>query len=264
MASQLVSIKWHPSYTTSQVYGRGTEMAAVSKDREMIGPWATCRDFFNDARRWELLEKSGQIYGYKYTFGKDPRIGTDKARVLLTNSDYPELQSKLAAAKDFMNQIEKDLHIPILSEYQECESPPEDYEECGVSYWQGSRKWILAPQLFWLWTFLLRNAHNHTTGKPYMETVGLVTSGRGNPGCENDAQYMSLAKLALTTLLKNGIKGCFPKPLRENWLFPKMQDHHFHHFSGAMTWTIGDDKESWPNIAKFPKFTGEKPWWLHA
>lgn len=247
-------------YSTAQVYGSGAEGALVSEKGEQVGPWVTCRDFYTDARRWELFKTGGSIYGYKYKHGVDPLIGSDAARLLITNAEDPELKVRLENIKNFMNEIESSLGISVMSDYAVVSNPPAKYKQCGVSMWTGDKLWVLAPPLFSAWTFLLRNARNYVNGD-WRDALVNLSKGKGLKGCSNDNEYAPFILHALEFWVKMGIENCFYPDIKENYPIDMEQDT-FHHHTGVCSYAFGDvTVEGW----KYPsKGNLQRAYWLHA
>lgn len=209
-------IKWmqKDSNHISQIYSNGLEFAFATKN-EQCTDFVFCKDFLHDCVWSVLHKKSISPYGFKYDPSSKP-IGLKRAYILVTNGDDTSMESKIEGCQDFLNQIEKKLHL-FRTKISKCENPPDQYSKSGVYLFRGSGMWLNSPPMLSLYSLLIRLGFCHKRGDDYVTTMNNIQSGKTSPYQSNDRSYLTSSREGIDAILNLGYRKFFYKDTAKNY-----------------------------------------------
>jgi hypothetical protein len=253
-----MKIKWSPQIDADQIYSAGIEMALCSANGEQIGPFVYCKDFFQDAVRGFINKEKSNIYKYTYTPGKDADVDLEATRILMTNSGDSKFLDKVPTILNFINQFTVELGAQQTDAIT-CDNPPLAYEKCGVVLFIGDKTMMHSSALLSAYTLLLRTATQHTYGKPYLETLDGIVSGKIKPAQQNDKIYLEHGRPGLDLILAKGVMSVFGEDMKKNYPSEKQTPtSKIHHFGGIVAFSSGRSKQIFPDW-EYPEELSKPP-----
>jgi hypothetical protein len=220
----------------AQVYSSGLEYAFCTADFKQHLPWVYCKDFLHDAIYSYLHGTKLSIYGYSYDPTSHDAPNLRRMRLLVTNKSDAEFADKVTNSIDFINQVEKAMHIPSISRVFRCPEPPAKYNKCGVYMFSGSGQWLISPPMVSLYTLVARSGFSHVAGTPYTETIDKIIGGQ-IPGYQtNDMMQLRDAKTGIERLIREGYRKVFSTTMRENYP-PNIAISNMHNYFGIVSFS---------------------------
>ena len=199
-----------------QALSSGLEFAFVSKNKVQCCPFVLCKDFLQDAIYNQLYGTKKEIYEFCYNPAVDAPIGLDKIRLLLANSRDPKFKTKIPICLDFINQIEKKLHIAKTT-VKECAKPPKQYKRGGVFWFEGSNRWLRSPVMLSLYTLLLRVGFCHQIGDDPLVTINNVAAGKVKSYQEGDRKKLNDSLAGILNIMKHKDLKIFHNDMKKNY-----------------------------------------------
>lgn len=144
------AVEFGKNYRTSQIYSKGYEFAFMSDQKGTYHQSCTfvyCKDFLHDAVWAHVNNTPWQIYGFKYTPGKDIPLDMKHCVFAFRNTLYKsaektqEFHAKLAACQEFLNGIEKTIGFQASRIYE----VEHDQGPCWLVI--GDPRWQIAPPM---------------------------------------------------------------------------------------------------------------------
>lgn len=235
-----IKIEWLAKKSNlSQIYSSGLEYCFVSDDNKQVCSFVLCKDYLQDALLATHNDKQARVYGFGYDPKKDLPLCMTQTRLALANSSDNDFMDKIPHLLDFLNQIERKLHLLRTVVYQ-VKNPPKKYEKCSVILLHGSNRWMLSPPMISLYTLLIRVGFRHTKDKPFEETIKGVAGGKIAPYQTNDAHYLKSAEQGIDLILKHGYARIFYKEPKRN--FPNIDVNTMHNNFGIVGFAAGSTK----------------------
>lgn len=246
-------IEWSKKVPSlAQIYRSGLEMAFVSPEKpgRQACDFVLCKDFFQDAIQGALLNQSKGCFGFMYHPSSDPPLSFDKTRIVLGNKDETDLESKVIQCVDFLNSVEKKMHL-LRTKHYKCETAPEKYKTSGCYLLEGSSKWMLSPPMISLYTLFIRVGFVHTIGDSYEVTLKKVAEGKtkayecGVAG-SNDRGYLNSAMKGIDKIIKHGYAKIFHRNIKDNYP-AKVPMSTLHNSTGIVGFSNGSCKSYFPH-----------------
>ena len=198
-----------------QIYSKGLEFALVSDNFEQCHPFVWCKDFLHDVIFSTVHGNKFDIYRFFYDPARNPTACLRELRLLVTNSRDSRLTSRVDACLAFLNQIEGSLGLKQTRVRKCLQSPPE-YRH-GVYLFQASRRWLSAPPMLSLYSFLIRIGFCHQPGTSFATTISLIKSGMLKPYQPKDAKWLADIEPAIYKIIKHGDKNIFYRSIKKNY-----------------------------------------------
>lgn len=239
-------IQWYSGKNQQlrQAISSGVEFSFASNDGKQVSPFAYCKDYLQDAVQGYLYHKKRSIYGFTYDPKVHSPISVRKVRLLAANSSDFSFRDKMQNCLDFINQIEKQLKIP-LTIVTECENPPNQYIRGGVWLFEGSARWIKSPPMLSLYTLLLRIGFGHIIGKRSEETINGIVNDSLNSYQSVDKSRLKQAKDGYDRILRVGDRNIFDSKIKNN--YPKeIRVNTMHNTLGIIGFSNGATKKYVP------------------
>lgn len=193
----------------------GLEFAFLSSSGKQACRWCHCRDFLHDVVRASITGKACNIFSFVYDPKKNPKIATNRVRLLVANSQDRNLTTRIPACLDFVHQIEDKLEIKNTV-VTECDSPPAKYRAGGVWYFRGHKRWIVAPPMLSLYTLLIRVGMGHVMGEDFRLTINQISLGK-SAYCRDDSDNLEGANSGIKRILRSGDLRIFPQDIKYNY-----------------------------------------------
>lgn len=233
------TIKWRSTDNRlDEAVTSGLEIAFVSPDGKQAHQFCHCRDFLHDAVRSAVIGAPCDIYSFHYNPKSNPKIGVDKVRLIVGNSEDHKLREKIPACLDLIHQFEDKLGIKNTV-VQECEAPPRKYRLGGVWYFKGHRRWIVSPVVLSVYTLLIRTGMGHRIGDSIEKFFSRITVDEKTSYCAADFGNVSAGLDGIKRILKEGDRTIFSRSTRKN--YPrKIEIEDFHEYFGIVGFTRGD------------------------
>lgn len=211
------TIVWHPASEIKilQIYNKGLEFALVSDNFEQCHPFVWCKDFLHDVIFATIHQKKFDIYRFFYDSERNPKACLKEIRLLVTNSKDSKLPAKIEACIEFLNQIEEAFGIPN-SKVRKCLKAPQQYKY-GVYLFQGNKRWLNAPPMISLYSFLIRIGLCHQVGTSYSTTINLVKSGIIKPYQPKDSKWLYEIEPSIHKIMKYSDKKIFYRDITKNY-----------------------------------------------
>ena len=227
-----------PKGYIAQIYSQGLEFAFCSADNKQCAPFIYCKDFLHDCVYGQIYNTQAAVYGFSFNPKTNPQLTLEKTRILLTNSSDVTFKEKVENAVNFINQIEKKLHLK-RTVASECNSPPAPYDKSGIYLFEGSSRWQEAPPMLSLYSLLLRCGFVHKKEDSFEQTIQKLKNGTTAPYQSRDVSYLTEAEKGIDLILKLGYRKVFYKDMKKN--YPQSVDIlTFHNQFGI----VGFSKES--------------------
>jgi len=238
-----------PNHSIAQIYGSGLQYALASDNNEQACHFVFCKDFFQDAYQGYMHGVPRGIFGFNYDPIKNKPLAMRSAKLIVINLSDAHFSDKVIAAKEFMNQIEKDLKFRKKTEFYEISNPPKWVRKNKVFLLESNRTWLLAPTTISLFTLLVRIAFLHKKGTSYTKTIDDLCNGKIKPYQSNDRSYMSSGYPGLVYILRKGIREVFGRNMYAN--FPsKMSIDTMHNGTGIVAFCSGGLRRQFPDWFK--------------
>lgn len=238
-----VEIQWLKSQKSgiAQIYNQGLQYAFVSKDNKQCHDLVYCKDFLHDCVQATLHGSTASIHSFQYSPKEQPPIDLETTRIALANQQDKEFRGKIPAILDFVNQVNKELHLKS-SVALEASNPLKGYEAGGVFVIEGSARWMNAPPMLSMYTLFLRAAAVHKVGTPWRDTMKLIVSGKTKPYQTNDASWLAEAQEGIDRILRLGYRKIFFIDNGKN--YPAGADiDTMHEYGGICAFATGEAKE---------------------
>ena len=227
MITDQVSILWKPKLArVAQIFGRGIEYALVSEDYRQIHQFVYCKDFLQDTIHAYLNGTKLDLYSFRYDGVLSIPVHLDSTRLLIASYRDAQFKQKIEPILDFLNQIEDRLKMK-KTEVFACKAPMPTYKRSGVYMLEGSKRWMKAPPLISLYTFLVRLGCSHVVDRPFEETIKGVQSGKivpyqkiswnNRPAKYPDQEYLEEAGCAIDWILRWGDRRMFYNEIQRNY-----------------------------------------------
>ena len=198
-----------------QVYSKGVEFALASDNFEQCHPFVLCKDFLHDVVFSTVHNKKFDIYRFFYDPSKNPKACLRELRLLVTNAKDSKLARRVDACLDFVNQIEDSLGMK-RTRVRKCLDAPQEYRH-GVFLFQGSRRWLIAPPMISLYSFLVRIGLSHQPGTSYNTTISLIKNGLLKSYQPKDSKWLADIEPAIHKLIRHGDKKIFYRSIERNY-----------------------------------------------
>jgi hypothetical protein len=226
-----------------QIYSNGLEFA-VASPREQCSHFIYCKDFLHDAVWANLYNTAVEIHGFKYDPKVSPIDVEDLTRVLVANESDEFFDKKIPNCLEFLNKVEKHLHLKRTVAYQ-CENPPEDYLPGGVFLLEGSQRWMSAPPMLSMYTMFIRCGFVHKTGDDFMTTLNKIATGETPPYQGNDESFVKSSLPGIKAIMSLGYRKVFYKDMKRN--YPQnITTSTLHHDCGIRAYSWGYTKNTVP------------------
>lgn len=199
-----------------QIYSKGVEFALVSDDYNQCIPFVMCRDWLQDAIYGTIYNKEVGIYGFKYDPSKMPKVDLNKTRIVVVNSQDDSIGTKAESVIDFINQFERHLKLERTKAVVISDVPAK-YKKGGGIYFEGSKKWMMAPPMISLYTLLIRVGFVHTIGETWRETVNKLIEGKIAPYQTHDSNYLKTAIEGIDNIMTIGYRPFFFGDVEKNY-----------------------------------------------
>jgi len=211
------SILWHPASSIKilQVYNKGLEFALVSDKFEQCHPFVWCKDFLHDVIFSTIHQQKFDIYRFFYNPENNPNACLKEIRLLVTNSKDSKLPKKIDACIEFMNQIEESLGMP-KTKVRKCLNAPQEYKY-GVYLFQGNKRWLNAPPMISLYSFLIRIGLCHQIGTNYNTTINLIKNGFLKPYQPKDSKWLCDIEPSIYKIIRYSDKKIFYRDIKKNY-----------------------------------------------
>lgn len=227
MITDQVSILWKPKIArVSQIFGKGVEYALVSADNRQVHQFVYCKDFLQDTIHAYLNGTVLDLYSFRYDGGKSIPVTLESTKLLIASYRDPKFKQRIEPILDFLHQIEGRLKMK-KTEVFSCKSPMPTYKSSGVYMLEGSKRWMKAPPLISLYTFLIRLGCSHMIGRPFEETLDAIQNGKivpyqkiswsNRPAKYPDQEYLEEARCAINWILKYGDRRVFYNEIKRNY-----------------------------------------------
>lgn len=253
MTTDVVSIFWKPKIArVLQVFGRGIEYALVSADNRQVHQFVYCKDFLQDTIHAYLNKTYLDMYNFKYDGLNSIPITLESTKILIASYRDLKFKHKIDLIVDFLNQFETRMKMKKTIAYI-CKSPMPTYKPSGVFMLEGSKRWMKAPALISLYTFLIRLGCSHTLGTSFENTLdgilnGTITPYQKTAGKDQypDREYLKEAKVAIDWILTYGDRRMFYTEIKRNYPRKIQNFDEMHHNCGLVGFAKGDALEYYP------------------
>jgi hypothetical protein len=253
MITDQVSIVWKPKIArVSQVFGKGVEYALVSADNRQIHQFVYCKDFLQDTIHAYLNATNLDLYAFRYDGAKSIPVNLDSTKLLIASYRDPRFKQKIDLILEFLNQFEDRLKMRKTVAYS-CKAPMPTYKRSGVFMLEGSKRWMKAPPLISLYTFLIRLGCSHTVGDPLEKTLDGLTDESIIPYQKTswnnkypDQEYLKEARIAIDWVLKYGDRRMFYADIKRNYPRSIKSFDDMHNHCGLVGLAKGDALEFCP------------------
>ncbi len=190
----------------AQIYSSGLEYAFVGPTGEQCHAFAFCKDFLQDAV-WSTLNKSkAAIYGFSYTYDKNPALDMSNTRLAVRFKGKKDLKEMCFKALAFLHALEVSFGMS-----QSSLSYGGDFKGDAVWVFTGDKKWMYSPPMISLYSLFIRVGLNYEGGD-WQEHLGKTTFvGR------NDKQYLSQAMPAIKFLNGKKVEEVFADEWEKNY-----------------------------------------------
>jgi hypothetical protein len=224
-------VEFGKNYHTAQIYSKGYEFAFMTNQGGTYHQACTfvyCKDFLHDAVWAHVNNKPWQIYGFKYTPGKDLPLDMNNCVFAFRNTLYKsaekskEFHANRAACQEFLNGIEKKLGFQPSRIYE----VPHSQGPCWLVI--GDPRWQIAAPMVGFYTLFIRMGIAHVLGESVDETLKKAHDGKIKIGEDasyagnRDASYIKSSWKALQVLLEHST-AIFHPTIQENYP-PDMPD----------------------------------------
>ena len=228
MSDKSVSIVWKPKVARiAQIFGKGLEYAFVSPDNQQVHQFVYCKDFLQDTIHAYLNNTTVSLYSFRYNGNDSTPITLDSTKILIASYRDSAFRKKINPIIDFLNQIEDVLGMKKTKVYG-CASPMPTYKRSGVFMLKGSKRWMKAPPMISLYSFLIRLGCAHQEGASYKDTLQGIFNGSIKPYQSMDATYLKDSLHGIDFILKMGDRKIFHNEIKRNYprSITKFDDMH--------------------------------------
>ncbi len=142
----------------AQIYSSGMEYAFVGPDGKQCHAFAFCKDFLQDAV-WSMLNKSkAAIYGFSYTFDKNPALDMENTRLSVRFKGQKGFKEMCIKSLSFMHALEPAFGMGQSSLLYGGKNKDKDGKDTEDDVWvfAGDKKWMYSPPLISLYSLFLR------------------------------------------------------------------------------------------------------------
>jgi len=183
-------------------------LTAPKDGSKQCHPFVLCRDFLHDAVRCMIQKNSCGIYGFSYTYGKNPPIDMKRMRMLVTKKGMPEKD-----AETFKERMKHGLKL--INHYEGIAGWTKsklvrikDDKRPNVWLFDGPIGWMKSPFLVSMYTFLIRLGDKYETIADFktteeltskLDSVGKLPSKNG----DNDITYIKQCFNKMHLIMKN-------------------------------------------------------------
>jgi len=168
-----------------------------------------CKDYFND-NVWDAFKGGGKIPKYL------------RLLIVIPNKHQNiEINILVSLIKDFLNQIEQDLAIPLSQEFL-IKNTTKDTSQNQYFILVGSNEWLRALPMLALYLNLIRVSPAHQAGTNYQETLKKVISGDLPVDKSCDKEYSAALLRMINLFKKYNYKTFFRNPIEDNYTKEEM------------------------------------------
>lgn len=261
MGEDTVKIEWlKKSGSLSQAYESGLEFCLLSGEEKQATKFVYCKDYFQDALMGIHNGKAiGPIFGFSYDPVKDVPICLESTRMAIGNSSDAKFSDKIPTMVEFVNAIEKDLHL-VRTVASKISNPPDRYKKSGCYHLVSSARWQLSPPMISLFTLLIRIGFCHRAGTTYQETIDNIINGKRKPYQRDDQMLLESAKSGIDKILKHGYAKIFYSDPKRN--FPSVSVGTMHSSFGIVGFSQANTKQYckyWHRDLTKPRKPKEEP-----
>ena len=222
------------------------EFALVNSSGEQVHTFVQCRDFLQDCYWGYNSCKDVNIYGFKWSFSKDPNPSKTKISVMvrdLTRESW-ENDIKMEAALDLIHAFERVFYgmnaSHISSKVKRIKAPKEG--ESDYYIFEGARVWLHTPFFISLYTLLIRLGEYELPKLTWRtlkkELLNLY------PDDTNDAKYMKTIMPNISKIIRH--RNFLFGPSYTGWT-AKVSIDRFHEHSGVVSLCNGDTFDAFVN-----------------
>tara|TARA_Y100000034_G_scaffold86053_1_gene103161 strand:+ start:7804 stop:8583 length:780 start_codon:yes stop_codon:yes gene_type:complete len=236
----------------SEVYSSGLKYALCSDKNEQATGFVWCKDFLQDAYLAYFNQGKQSIYGFSYSFSTDRPLSTQSTKLLLANRSDKRFHAKMKKARDFVNQVEKELKMVKKTVLYQATDPPKAFEECGVFLMEGNKRWHLSPPMISLYTLLIRVGSKHLKKHgTWRDTCQMMIDGKVSPYQSSDREQIQTAMKGIDHILKHNDRTVFGKDVKKN--YPNgIATHSMHNDSGICAFSNGYNSGTFPGWYSIP------------
>lgn len=210
-------IKWYEKDSQlNESIKTGLELAFVSPDYRQSTPFFRCKDYLQDAVFNSVNNLNKRKYGFLYDPTIDPALSFDKTRLLVTNSQDFEMESKIENSMDFIHQLEKELKLQPTKIFK-CLEPPNKYLRSEIWLYAGSSRWMKSPPMISLYGLMIRVSMNHTAGKSFWQTIIQIIEKKLLPQQAIDQFRLQQAIDGIRKIIRIGDRRLFFQNIRDNY-----------------------------------------------
>lgn len=210
----------------SQIYSTGIEFAFISPTMQQVHQFVLCKDFLHDVIYAFLKKKTATIYGFSYDPTQMPPLDLGHCRLAVQNKKIKDFSSKIPNVIDFLNQIEKELHLKRSIAY-----PIKGATNALLV--EGSSKWMNSPPMISLYTLLIRTGTVHDLNTNWNQTISDIINKKKQPGQTNDVTYLTTCKDTIQKIVSIGYRPFFYKDMDKN--YPETSIHSLHNNAGIVS-----------------------------
>jgi hypothetical protein len=234
----------------------------VSKNYEQIHQLVWCKDFIQDCIFGHLNNKPICIYNFSYTPGVSPPVYLHKTRLIVTNWKDKEFGKKMIErVVPLLHSIEVKLKMP-KTKIAKCKGVPPIYGSSGVWLLEGSKRWMKAPPMISMYTFLIRVGLVHDPKDNVETTLKKIYNGNVKTYYDAHSRDMGFAQRAengIKEILKYGDRKIFPSKMTENYPAKiktkygeePMSIYNIHDRAGIIAFSEGKTKNTFPMWHKY-------------
>lgn len=256
-----IKISWLKHNAVSiREYQSGLEMCLASGTdssgkTSQATDFVICKDYLHDAIAASVWGRKCSNMYFAYDPSTDPEIYKERTRIIIGNKEDTDLETKIPALLEFLNQFEQRIHLLHTTAFK-CVPPPDHFKDSGCFMLEGSSRWMLAPPMLSLYSLLIRVGLNHILGDNFDETVDNVIMKKVEPlprgvvGC-NDHEYLKAAMPGIERILRLGYARVFHRDIKDN--YPSVDINYMHHKTGIVSYANKLCELYFPHWFRFDK-----------